>query len=189
MKKLLFLGLVSGLLFSADLNTINQKLDLIINKLNKIEKELSIKDNEIKELKKQLKIQQTEIKKQQIQTKKEFAIKNCKNLKVVSYKYEYHDEVLPYYDISVTLKNDYPYTVKRFIGNIYFDDKDGTTLLKVYIDKKAEIKPNQTFTIKTQYMVSADIEKELSNENSKNLNVYFDITKLQFANGKTLECY
>ena len=48
MKKLLFLGLVSGLLFSADLNTINQKLDLIINKLNKIEKELSIKDNEIK---------------------------------------------------------------------------------------------------------------------------------------------
>jgi len=182
MKKILFFILTISVIFASSNDDISKKLDILIQKINELEKKVDLKDKEIEKLKK-------ELKQQEKTTKKEFAIKSCNNIKVVKFKYVYHDNVLPYYDISVTLKNQYPYALKRVNGNIYFDDKDGTTFLKVYVNRKVNVKPNETFSVKTQYMISAEIEKELKNENPNNLHVYFNITKLEFANGKTLECY
>jgi len=56
--------------------------------------------------------QKKEIKKREEETKKEFktqlAIKSCKKIKVVNLKYKFHNEVIPYYDLTITLKNEYP---------------------------------------------------------------------------------
>jgi len=189
MKKIIFL-VMAVLVFAANDNNINEKLNLILNKLNALEKKVNQKDSEIDTLKHELQQQQKVIKKQKQETKKEFALKNCKNLKVVSYKYKYYDDILPYYNIEVTLKNNYPYTISKINGNIYFDDKnDGTTFLKVFIKRNITLKPQQTVTIKREYMVTSNLEKELNNENPNDLKVYFSITKLTFSNGKEMECF
>jgi hypothetical protein len=41
---------------------------------------------------------------------------------------------------------------------------------------------------KTHY-IGSEIEKELKGEDPKNLKTTFDIIKIEFANGKTLECF
>ena len=76
--KFLSILVIGSLLFAANNEEINKKLDLLLNKLNSLEKKLDEKDKEIKTLKK-------ELNKQKITTKKEFAIKNCKNIKIISF--------------------------------------------------------------------------------------------------------
>ena len=188
MKKII-LSLGLGVLLFASESDIDKKLDLILNKMNQMEKQLKQKDSEIEKLKKELKTQQKEIKTQSVKTKKEFAIKSCKNLKVISYDYQYNDNVLPYYTISVTLKNTYPYTITYINGNIYFDDKDGTNLLKQFVKRDITLKPGESATLHFQHMITADIEKDLKDEKKSDLNVYFSPTKLKFANKKDLECF
>jgi len=188
MKKLFFLGFISVLLFSMNLNTIDQKLDLIIKKLDKIEKQLNIKDNEIKKLKKQLKIQQAEIKKQQIQTKKEFAIKSCDRIKVVSLKYKYYDEIVPYYKLKILLKNRYPKDIKFIKGSLFAEDKDRVKILEDYINREVNFKANSTIVINQKHIINNDLEKYLKDENPKNLHIYFFPTRIEFKDGKVLEC-
>lgn len=192
MKKALFLVLIVGFLFASnnsDNNDINQKLNLILNKLNLLEQQINQKNKEIETLKKQLQIQQKEIKKQAITTKKEFAVKNCNNLKVVKFSYQYHDDILPYITFKVTLKNNYPYEITKIDGNLYFDDKDGTTLIKHYIKRKIDIKPGQSITISGQHMVITDMEKMIKNENPANLKVYFSPNIIDFKNAPALQCF
>jgi len=182
MKRLLSILTISTLIYASNTNEINAKLDLILNKINMLEKKLNEKDKEIKKLKQ-------EIKKQEASTKKEFAIKSCNKLKITKFSYKYNDNVLPYYNLSFTLKNQYPYTISKITGNVYFDDKDGTTLLKHYVEKKLNLKPNESINISAEHMITSDIEKELKDENPNNLNVYFSPTKIIFKNGKKLECF
>ncbi len=190
MKKLILPFLMGAFLFAANTSDIDKKLDLILNKIDILEKKVDQKDKEIQILKKQLQKEQQEIKHQKQQTKKQFALKNCKNLKVVSFKYKYYDDVLPYYIIEVTLKNNYPYTVTKINGNIFFDDKnDGTTFLKVFIKRNVNIKPQGEITIKREYMITSTLEKELKDEKPSDLNVYFSATKLNFQNGQKMECF
>jgi len=189
MKKIILSLGLGVLLFGAQNSNINEKLNLILNKINQMEKQLNMKDTQIKKLKKELQIQQQEIKKQKTNTTKEFATKSCKNLKVVSFKYKYHWGVLPYYTITVTLKNVYPYTITYINGNIFFDDKDGTTLLKQFVKQFVTLKPGQSITLNFEHMITANIEKELKNENRNNLDVYFSPTVLKFKNSKQLECF
>ena len=187
MKKLMLLFILGAFLFAADTADVDKKLDLILQKLNYLEKKVDQKDAEIKNLKKEL---NQELQKQQVQTKQRLALQNCKNLKVVSFKYEYHNDVLPYYTLEVTLKNNYPYTVSKINGNIYFDDKkDGTTFLKALIKRNVTIKPQGEVTVKREYMVTTDLEKELKDEKPDELRVYFDPTVITFQNGKRMECY
>jgi len=188
MKKILFLVLISSFLFSSNLNTIEKKLDLILNKLNKIEKQLNIKDYEIKKLKKQLKIQEAEIKKQQIQTKKEFAIKSCDRVKVVSLKYEYYDEIVPYYKLRVVLKNKYPKDIKFIKGSLFAEDKDRVKILEDYINREVNFKANSTISIKQKHIINNDLEKYLKDENPQNLHIYFSPTRIEFKDGTVLEC-
>jgi len=189
MKKIIFPLITGVLLFGSQNSDIDKKLNLILNKMNQMEKQLNMKDKEIQKLQQQLQKQQKEIKEQKTDTKKEFAIKSCKNLKVVSFNYEYHADVLPYYTITATLKNVYPYTITYINGNIFFDDKDGTTLLKQFVKRDVNLKPGQSITVHLQHMISADIEKDLKDEKRSDLNVYFSVTELKFANKKQLECF
>ncbi len=189
MKKIVALFILGVFLFASQNSDIDKKLDLILNKMNQMEKKLNMKDAEIEKLKQELKNQQKEIKEQKINTKKEFATKSCKNLKVVSFDYKYHNNVLPYYTLTVTLKNVYPDTITYINGNVFFDDKDGTTLIKQFVKRYVVLKPGQSITLYFQHMITADIEKDLKDEKKSNLNVYFSITKLKFKNSKELECF
>lgn len=188
MKKILFALITGSLLFAANSDT-DKKLDLILQKLNQLEKKINQKDKEIETLKKELQKQQTQIKKQEINTKKEFAIKSCDNLKVTSFSYKYHDNVLPYITFRVTIKNNYPYEITKINGNIYFDDKDGTTMVKHFINRKVSIKPGDSITISGQHMLISDIEKMMKDEKPTDLNVHFDPTVIKFKNGQKLECF
>ena len=182
MKKIIILLGLGLMLFASSNADIEKKLDLILNKLDKIEQKLSIKDMKIKQL-------QKELKEQKIKTSKQFALKNCKNLKVVSYDYEYHNEILPYYTIKVTLKNFYPYTVTYINGNIFFDDKDGTTILKQFVKRDVKLKSKGKITLYFNHMIGNELEKDLKDEKKSDLNVYFSATDLRFANNQHLECF
>jgi len=111
MKRLLFLAVGATILFASN-DDINKKLDLLLQKIEQLEKKIDSKDEEIKKLKKEIKQNKQEVEKQ---VKTQLAIKSCKKIKVVNLKYEYHDEVIPYYDIEVTLKNEYPKKVVYLI--------------------------------------------------------------------------
>ena len=189
MKKIILSIMAGVLLFASQNSDIDKKLNLILQKMNQMEKQLNMKDEQIKKLNNELKTQQKEIKQQKVNTKKEFATKSCKNLKVASYDYVYHWGVLPYYTITVTLKNVYPYTITYINGNVFFDDKDGTTLLKQFVKRDVNLKPGQSITLNFQHMITADLEKDLKDEKRSNLNVYFSPTKLKFANANDLECF
>ena len=91
MKKLILSALIASALFATSNDDINKKLDLLLQKIEQLEKKVEKKDSEIEKLKK-------ELKKQQKTTQKKFAIKSCNKLKVVSFNYEYHNDVIPYYD-------------------------------------------------------------------------------------------
>lgn len=189
MKKIVLSLMAGALLFASQNSDIDKKLNLILNKMNQMEKQLNMKDEQIKKLNNELKTQQKEIKQQKVNTKKQFATKSCKNLKVVSYNYEYNENVLPYYTITVTLKNIYPDTITYINGNVFFDDKDGTSLLKQFVKRDVNLKPGQNITLHFQHMITADLEKDLKDEKRSDLNVYFSPTKLKFANKKDLECF
>jgi len=189
MKKFLTILTAVSLSFSASTSDIDKKLDLLLNKLDTLEKKLDQKDQEIEQLKQQLNIQQQEIKKQEIKTKRQLAVKSCDNLKVTDVNYKYYDNVIPYINFEVTLKNNYPYEITAIRGNIYFDDKDGTTLVKQYIDRKIDIKPGETVVIKGQHTVLTAIEKEMKDENPNNLKVYFSPNVVDFKNAPELRCY
>ena len=188
MRKLFVLFMAVGILFASN-QDIDKKLDLLLQKLDTLEKKLDEKDKEIEKLKKELQLQQKELKTQKTETKKEFAIKSCDNLKVTSFSYSYHDNVLPYITFRVTLKNNYPYEITKITGNLYFDDKDGTTLIKHYIKRKLDIKAGESITIDGRHMVINEIEKEMKDEKPNNLKVYFSPTTIYFKNGREIKCY
>ena len=189
MKKILFVLIVGSLLFAANSDNTDKKLDLILQKLNQLEQKVNQKDKEIEKLKKELQKQQSEIKKQELNTKKEFAVKSCDNLKVTAFDYKYHNNALPYITFNVTIKNNYPYEITKINGNIYFDDKDGTTMIKHFINRKVSIKPGESITISGQHMLVTDIEKMMKDEKPTDLEVHFDPTVLTFKNAQKLECF
>jgi len=189
MKRLLAILVIVSISFGASTDEIDKKLNLLLNKLDMLEKQINQKDKEIEQLKQELKIQQKEIKHQEVTTKKEFEVKSCDNLKVTNVKYQYHDNVLPYLTFRVSLKNNYPYEVTHIKGNIYFDDKDGTTFIKHFIDRKVDIKPGESIIISAESMIISDIGKEIKNENPKDLKVYFSPDVIDFKKAPELKCY
>ncbi len=177
-------------MFAADTNSeINKKLDLLLQKINQLEKKVDSKDATINQLKKELKQQQMEIKKQQQSTQEQFAVKSCNKLKVISYRYSYHPDVIKYYMIEVTIKNSYPYAIKFMRGSLYFNDiPSHATLLQDYISRDVNLKPGESITIRKKHIITGMLESELKEENKKDLKVYFEPSKIIFANGQRLEC-
>ena len=181
MKKLIFLILSISMIFAASNEDINKKLDLLINKINELEKKVDLKDKEIKKLKK-------ELKKQEITTQNEFAIKSCDKIKVVSLKYVYEDDFMPYYKLTIVLKNNYPKDIKFIRGSLFAEDKDRVKILQDYISRDVNFKKNSTIVIKKTHMIDNDLEKYLKDEDPEELYIYFSPTRIEFKDGKVLEC-
>ncbi|AZV46077.1 hypothetical protein C3L23_01955 [Nautilia sp. PV-1] len=192
MKKLLLIGLSAAVLFAASNEDINKKLDLLLQKIEQLEKKVDKKDAEINQLKQEIQTQQKEIKKSNEEVKKEvktqLATKSCKKIKVVNLKYKYHDEVLPYYDLTVTLKNTYPKKIVYLSGNLFVEDKDGVKILQDYIKRKVDLPVGAEITIHKTHQLNSDLEKYLATENPKNLKIYFEVIKAKFADGTNVEC-
>jgi len=192
MKKLAILGLGAALLFGASSDDINKKLDLFLQKIEQLEKKVDKKDAEIEELKKEIKVQQKEIKKSNEEVKKEvktqLAVKSCKKIKVVNMKYKYHDEVIPYYDITVTLKNEYPKKITYLSGNLYVEDKDKVKIFKDFIQRDVDLPVGGEITIKKTHQLNSDLEQYLKDEKPENLHIYFEVIRADFADGTNIEC-
>ncbi|WP_456470317.1 hypothetical protein [Caminibacter sp.] len=189
MKKLLSAAVIGSFLFAgSSTDDINKKLDLLLQKIEQLEKKVDKKDTEIEQLKKELKKQQTEMKKQKEETKKEFAIKSCKGIKVVSLEYTYHDEVIPYYDLTVTLKNTYPQEVVLIRGSLFAEDKDGVKILHDYISRKVDLKPGEEIVIRKKHLLNSELEEYLKDEKPENLKLYFEPSRVEFKNGHRVEC-
>ncbi|WP_457561960.1 hypothetical protein [Caminibacter pacificus] len=188
MKKFLAALGITSMLFAQNSADIDKKLDLILQQIQQLKQEVKAKDKEIEKLKKELKTQQKEIKNQAQQTKQEFAVKSCDKIKVLSFNYKYNDVALPYYDLKITLQNNYPKTVVFLEGNLYVEDKDGTKIMKDYIERKITIQPSGKITIKKTHMLTDELEKYLKDENPKSIKVYFVVTKAKFKDGTWLKC-
>jgi len=165
------------MIFAASNEDINKKLDLLINKINELEKKVDSKDKEIEKLKK-------ELKKQETLTKNEFAIKSCDKIKVVSLKYKYENDFMPYYKLTIVLKNNYPKDIKF----MFVEDKDRVKILQDYISRDVDFKKNSTIVIKKTHMIGNDLENYLKDEDPKELYIYFSPTRIEFKDGKVLEC-
>jgi len=189
MKKFLLASLVGAMLFGATNDDINKKLDLLLQKIEQLEKKVEKKDTEIEKLKQELQKQKKEIKKQETETKKQFAIKSCNKIKVVGLNYVYHDEVIPYYTLTIKMKNNYPATVTFIRGSLYAEDKDRVKILQDFIERKMNIKPGEVITIKKKHIVSGELEKYLKDEKPENLKLYFKPTRVEFENGQKVECF
>ncbi len=184
MKRLLFLVVGATILFASN-DDINKKLDLLLQKIEQLEKKIDSKDEEIKKLKKEIQQNQQEVKKE---VKTQLAVKSCKKIKVVDFKYKYHDEVIPYYDIEVTLKNEYPKNIVYLSGNLYVEDKDKVKILQDYIKRDVNLPVNGEITIKKTHTLNSELEEYLKDENPKNLKIYFEVIKAEFADGTNIEC-
>ena len=189
MKKLILSALIASALFATSNDDINKKLDLLLQKIEQLEKKVEKKDSEIEKLKKELNQQQQEIKKQEQTTQKKFAIKSCNKLKVVSFNYEYHNDVIPYYDLTIKMKNEYPLTVTFIRGSLYAEDKDKVKILQDYIERDVNIKPNETITIKKKHILTGELEQYLKDEKPEDLKVYFKPTRVEFKDREKVECF
>ena len=192
MKKLIIGMLAGSLLFASSNDDINKKLDLLLQKIEQLEKKVDKKDSEIEQLKKELNQQQKEIKKQNEEVEKkvqdQIAVKSCDKIKVVGFKYKYHDDVIPYYDITVTLKNTYPKKIVFFSGDLFAEDKDGVKLLQDYYKRNITIPVGGEVTLHHIHTLNSDFEKYLKDEKPSDLRVYFKVIDARFADGTKLEC-
>jgi len=187
MKKIIFL-VMAVLVFAANNDDVDKKLDLILQKMNQLEQKVNQKDKEIEILKKKLQAQQKEITTQKETTQKEFAIKSCDKIKVISLKYKYNGDVIPYYDLHIVLKNTYPADIKFIRGSLFAEDKDRVKILQDYISRNVNFPKNSTLKIDKKHIIDNELENYLKDSNPKNLHIYFAPTRIEFKNGKVLEC-
>jgi outer membrane murein-binding lipoprotein Lpp len=195
--KRLFFPLLAGATFlmaGGGSGDINQKLNLIMERLQQLEQKVDKKDAEINRLKEELKKAQQEQKAQQQELKKEvkteIALKNCKNIQVKNFRFEYHDDIMPYFTLHYTLVNNYPKPISYIKGKVIVEDKtDHTTLMTDFVARKVDIPAKGEVEITKTHMVGSDLEKEMVNETPDNLKTTFSIIKLQFKDGKFLECF
>ncbi len=183
MKRLITILIISSIgAFSASNSDIEKKLDFLINKMNQMERKLNAKDKEIETLKK-------EVKKQNVETKKRFTTQSCTNIKTANFDYNYHKEVIPYFNLSYTLINKYPYTIKKIAGKLKVKDSDGVTIMTDYIAKdNVNIPKNGQLTIKKVHTVESDLEKTMSEETPSTLTTTFTPTQIIFTNGEQVSC-
>ncbi len=183
MKKLLILALAFSISFATTNAQINQKLNLILDKMNKMEKQLNSKDQEIQKLR-------HEVKQQKIETKKEFLVNSCDKIKVTQIKYNYNANggIIPYYTIKLSLQNKYPYAIRNFAGKLLLKDKDDTTILTEYIQSNKSLNKNQTIQIKKNHPINSQLENSLKEINPANIKAIFTPSNIVFTNGKQVKC-
>jgi hypothetical protein len=181
MKKLLLLVISAIVLFANNNDEVNKKLNTILERMNKMEQKLNMKDKEIEKLK-------TEVHQQGKEAKETKLVNNCKNIKVLDFSYKYYGPVIETYDLKYTLKNLYPYDIAEISGKIYIKDRDKTTILTDYVNKKVNISKNSTINITKNHLISGDLERTLKDEKPNSLIVTFVPINITFSNGKQAKC-
>ncbi|WP_024790639.1 MULTISPECIES: hypothetical protein [unclassified Lebetimonas] len=196
MKKIISVLAIVSVMFAANSDDINKKLDLILQKMNMLEKKVDQRDKEIESLKKELnqsqqKIQE-QVQKQQETQKKELenklVLNSCKNIKVSNFSYKYNGDVIPYYTLTYTLTNKYPKKIVHLKGDLIIEDKDEVKILQDYIDRDVDLAPGQSITIKKVHTVTNDMEKNLAGEKPENLKLIFEVIRADLADGGRVEC-
>ncbi len=179
---ILLIVATSMLLFASDNNAeINKKLDYIIQRMNQMQKQLNNKDKEIKSLKQ-------EVKQQKKETAKKFILNSCDKISVKDFHYSYDGQLLPYYELTFTIQNDYPYDISSISGKLTVKDKDGSTILVDFITRDKLIAKGSTITIQKRHPIVGQIEKLLKDENPSTLKVSFAPTNITFTNGQHAKC-
>ncbi len=184
MKKfIIFVILLSSFAFSANNSEIEKKLNMIIERMNKMQKQLDSKDKEIKKLKQ-------EVKKQKVETKKEFLVNSCDKIKVIDFDYTYNKNggIMPYYVLKITLKNKYPYAIKRFAGKLLLKDQEDTTMLTEYIESKQTLSKDGTITIKKNHIINSQLESTMKTVSPLNIKAIFSPSAILFSNGRKAQC-
>jgi microsomal dipeptidase-like Zn-dependent dipeptidase len=147
MKKILSFLIIASVIFAANNNDINKKLDLILQKMNDLEKKVQQKDKEIEKLKKELQQQKKEVEKENKTTKNEvenkLKLNNCENIKASNFNYVYHNEGIPYFTLTYTLTNKYPKKIIHLKGDLIVEDKDEVKILQDYIDRDIDLAPGK----------------------------------------------
>ncbi len=183
MRKFLLL-IVAAVMFAyaSDNNAdINKKLDFIIKKMNEMEMQLKSKDKEIESLKK-------EVKNQKKETEKKFILSSCDKIGVKDFRYSYQGQILPYYELSFVLTNNYPYDISNISGKLIIKDKDGSTILADFIKRDTLIRKGESLKIHKRHPIIGEIEKILKDENPSSLKVTFTPTMIRFSNGQQAKC-
>ena len=183
MRKILLLVFSALLLFGASNQDIEKKLDYLMQRMNKMEKQLNSKDQEIKELKQ-------EVKKQKIETKKEFMVNSCDKIEIENFTYKYDDTLLPYYDLTYTLTNTYPYDITYISGKINVQDiEDDIKIFTDFANKKIFIGKNGgKVVIHKKHSITGELDKVLKDESANNIKVTFSPSNITFKNGKKISC-
>ncbi|WP_456479043.1 hypothetical protein [Nautilia sp.] len=192
MKKIFSVLLLFVFVSASDSTGLNDKISQLRAALQQLEKRVDSQEKRIRKLEKALNIQQKEIVKSSEKVKKEIAaklaVKNCNNIKITSLKYTYHNEVLPYYDLSVTFKNGYPKKIVFLEGDLVAEDGDGVKILNDFVKRKISIPSGKSVTVEKTHQLNSDLEKYLKDEKPENLKIYFDLIRAEFADGTVLEC-
>ena len=188
MKKLVLFIVGAALLFGANDNEINQKLNLILQKMQQLEKKVDSKDKEIENLKKELNKQKIAIKKQKAQTKKEFMINDCSKIKVSNFHYSYVDSFIPYIEVSYTLTNTYPFTISKLAGKLYIKASDGSTMMTDFISRDIKLPKGASITVHHRHTTLSQLEKSLKDENPATVKTSFSPATIVFSDGKQAKC-
>jgi hypothetical protein len=188
MKKFLIVTLSSAVLFASNLDEINQKLDKLLSIVIQLKKQSDSQDERIKKLERAVQLQQKEIKKQETTVKNQFAVKSCNKIKVTSFSDEYHGDIIPYYVLDFSLKNEYPKKIVYLEGNLFAEDKDGTVILQDFVKRKVDFPVGSEIKIHKKHLLNNDLENYLKDENPENLKVYFKVIKVEFEDGTNVEC-
>ena len=188
MKKLVLFILGVTLLFAANDNEINQKLNLILQKMQQLEKKVNSKDKEIENLKKELNKQKVAIKKQKAQTKKEFMINDCSKIKVSNFHYSYVDSFIPYIEVSYTLTNTYPFAISKLAGKLYIKSNDGSTMMTDFISRDVKLAQGASITVKHRHTTLSQLEKSLKDEDPTTVKTSFSPATIVFSDGKQAKC-
>jgi len=188
MKKLVAFLLGATLLFGANDNEINQKLNLILQKMQQLENKVNSRDKEIENLKKEVKEQKVAIKKQKAQTKKEFMINDCSKIKVSNFHYTYVDGFIPYIEVSYTLTNTYPFTISKLAGKLYIKSQDGSTMMTDFISRDINLPKGASIKVSHRHTTLSQLEKSLKDENPATVKTSFSPVTIVFSNGKQAKC-
>lgn len=95
---------------------------------------------------------------------------------------------MPYYTLVITLKNKYPYAIKKFAGKLLLKDQEDTTMLTEYLESDKTLSKNGSITIKKNHIINSQLESTMKTEPPSNIKAIFSPSAIIFANGQKAKC-
>jgi len=173
MKKLLIAGIVlSSSLFATSLE---DRVTALEKRVAKLEQKLNMVDKTQKTIKKDI---------------TNSTVLKCNKVKIVKYDYKYENNGLTQsYNFTYTIKNTYNKPIKYLYASISFIDNNHVKMVEDYIKRSITIEPNQTVTVKTNYLIDeGSLGETLKDTPKQDVHVKFKPFEIDFADGQVLEC-